>query len=84
MNMPGVTVETIADTMIQAYGNQDTKKATIGSRPGEKKHELLVSQYESERTYLLGDKYFVILPMIDTNRDYSAYHTLPKFPHVFF
>lgn len=84
MNMPWVTVETIADTMIRAYGNQDTKKATIGSRPGEKKHELLVSQYESERTYLLGDKYFVILPMIDTNRDYSTYHTLPKFPHVFF
>lgn len=84
MNMPGVTVDIIADTMIRAYGNQETKKVSIGSRPGEKKHELLVSQYESERAYLLGDKYFVILPMIDTGRDYSSYYNLPKFPHVFF
>ncbi len=84
MNMPGVTVETIANTIIQAHWNNNTKKVTIGSRPGEKKHELLVSQYESERTYLLGDKYFVILPMIDTGRDYSSYYRLPKFPHVFF
>lgn len=84
MNMPGVTVDTIANTMIRAYGDPQTIKTTIGSRPGEKKHELLVSQYESERTHLLGEKYFVILPMIDTGRDYSTYLKLPKFPHVFF
>ena len=84
MNMPGVTVDVIAETMIRAYGNPATEKVIIGSRPGEKKHELLVSQYESERTYLLGEKYFVILPMIDTQRDYSAYYSLPSFSHVYF
>ncbi len=84
MNMPWLTVDTIANTLIQAYGNLQTEKLVIWSRPGEKQHELLVSQYESERCYKLNNEYFVILPMIEIKRDYSEYHRLQKIPHAFF
>jgi UDP-N-acetylglucosamine 4,6-dehydratase/5-epimerase len=50
----------------------------IGSRPGEKNHELLVSQYEALNAYVYDTNYFVILPMIDTGRDYSQYRKSEK------
>lgn len=40
----------------------DAKRNVIGIRPGEKVHELLVTKEESRHTYLVGNKYYVILP----------------------
>ncbi|MCS0543761.1 polysaccharide biosynthesis protein, partial [Aeromonas veronii] len=37
---------------------------TLGIRPGEKIHELLLSEYESTNTISYDDEYFVILPSI--------------------
>lgn len=84
MNMPWITVDNIANAMIQVFGNTQSQKLVIGSRAGEKKHELLVSQYESPKCFVLDETYFVILPMIDTYRDYSIYQHLPKFEPTFF
>lgn len=84
MNMPWITVDNIANAMIQSFWNSESEKMIIGSRPGEKKHELLVSQYESANCYKLDSDYFVILPMIDTYRDYSQYESLSKFDLDFF
>lgn len=84
MNMPWVTVDNIANAMIKSFWNKDSEKVIIWSRPWEKRHELLVSQYESHNCYILDKDYYVILPMIDTYRDYSKYKNLKKFNFPFF
>lgn len=84
MNMPWITVDNITNAMIDTFWDENSKKIIIWSRPWEKKHELLVSQYESENCYILDKNYFIILPMIDTYRDYSKYNNLSKFEYEFF
>jgi len=84
MNMPGITVDNIANAMIKAFGDKNSKKIIIWPRPWEKTHELLVSQYESRNCYILDNNYYVIFPMIDTYRDYSKYAKLEKIKHLFF
>lgn len=84
MNMPWITVDNIANAMISTFWDNKSEKIIIGPRAWEKKHELLVSQYESINCYVLDNNYFVILPMIDTFRDYSIYSKLHKFKHTFF
>lgn len=63
MKMPGASIVDLAKVMIKYLGNKDTKVKLIGTRPGEKLSEVLVSRYESPRTFEYG-KYFLILPMI--------------------
>ena len=70
MNMPSFYMKDVAKAIINKYGNEETEILTIGRRIGEKQDELLVSEYEATRTYILGN-YYVILPDIDTDRDYS-------------
>jgi len=84
MNMPWITVDNIANAMIKSFWDDNSEKIIIWSRPWEKKHELLVSQYESNNCFVLDNNYFVILPMIDTYRDYSKYNNLKKFEFEFF
>ena len=49
--------------MIDLFGSKSTKKKIIGSRPGEKMDEVLVSRYEAPFTRVLNsDKYYVVLP----------------------
>lgn len=84
MKMPAISVEKIASSMIKTFWDSQTKQVTIGHRPGEKNHELLVSQYEALNSYVYDTNYFVILPMIDTYRDYSHYHKLIKTSFVSF
>lgn len=84
MNMPWITVDNIANAMIESFWNVSTEKIVIWSRAWEKKHELLVSQYESPNCYVLDENYFVILPTIDTYRDYSKYSWLETFKYNFF
>lgn len=62
MKMPSMRVDQIANAMIEKYGNSKTSIEFIGTRPGEKKHEVLVSNVEVNKTYELNDNYFVILP----------------------
>ncbi len=62
MRMSASTVETMADAIIEIYAKDNVEKKIIGSRPGEKKHEVLVSKNESIRTKIFNDKYYVILP----------------------
>ncbi len=78
MKMPAISVEGIADAIIETFWNTETQKIIIGYRPWEKNHELLVSQYEALNCYIYDTNYFVILPMIDTYRDYSRYSWLEK------
>ena len=60
--MPAIRIADLAHVMIKALGNEKTRIKTIGIRPGEKKHEVLVSRYEIERTIAIGD-FFALLPI---------------------
>lgn len=77
MRMPGATLTTIARTMIKLFGNDKTKITTIGLRPGEKRHEVLVSKNEAPFTRVLSKEYYLILPQL---QDRSAYEKYLKYP----
>jgi len=61
--MPAHTIGDLVDIMLKDVPKSKRKVTTIGVRPGEKIHELLVSQAESIRTVDMGS-YYVILPQI--------------------
>jgi len=58
--VPSARVTDIADALI---GEQKIKTEVTGIRPGEKVHEILVSEEEAFRTVARGD-YYVIKPML--------------------
>jgi len=62
LNMPSATVQTIADSMIELFGNNSTKVKKIGVRQGEKKHEVLVSKNEVPFTEDNSNDYYTIYP----------------------
>ncbi|MDB2572116.1 polysaccharide biosynthesis protein [Schleiferiaceae bacterium] len=79
MRMDATSVNNIADAMIAMFGDLDTKKVIIGSRPGEKMHEVLVSRYEAPFTKIISDKYYVVLPQ---HNDISLNETYKKYPNI--
>lgn len=64
MKMSSVTIENLAQVMINNLGNSNTKITITGIRPGEKLSEVLVSKYEIPRT-LDTDQYYIILPQLN-------------------
>ncbi len=57
---PAATAENIARALI---GDRDVELKIIGIRPGEKLHEILISEEECHHTLRRGD-YYAILPML--------------------
>jgi len=57
---PSATIENIAKALI---GLRDVPLKTIGIRPGEKMHEIMVSEEEANHCVRRGD-YYAILPML--------------------
>lgn len=57
------TLGDLVDVMLQSIPKKRKKVITVGIRPGEKIHELLVSKAESTRTIDMGN-YYIILPQI--------------------
>ena len=74
MNMPATTLQIIAETMIELFGNSDSSIKNIGVRPGEKIDEVLVSRNEASLTHKLSSKYYVILPQLN-NKALKAKYT---------
>jgi len=72
VEMPAMKIDDLAEVFVRELGNKSTEKIIIGERPGEKKHELLVSEDESKRTFQFG-KYFLILPMIEIKKIKQKY-----------
>ena len=66
-NAPAATVINLAKALI---GDMDTEIKEIGIRPGEKMHEIMVSEEEYHHTEKRGD-YYAILPMLPELRDKS-------------
>ena len=63
--VPSSTVLNIAKSLI---GDRDIEIEVIGERPGEKLHEILVSEEECRHT-ICRDKFYVILPMLPELRE---------------
>lgn len=61
--MPAHTIGDLVDIMLKDVPKRKRMVTTIGIRPGEKIHELLVSKAESIRTVDMGS-YYIILPQI--------------------
>jgi UDP-N-acetylglucosamine 4,6-dehydratase len=71
MNMPSFHVLDVAKVLIEHYGDDLTEVNEIGIREGEKIHEVLISEHESPHSYAFNKDYYVILPSIKINKDYS-------------
>lgn len=76
MRMPATTVKIISEAMIHLFGNEKTSSKIIGSRPGEKLDEVLVSKNESPSTKVVDEKHYVILPQSSDTATSKAYDSL--------
>ncbi len=66
--MPVVSISKLADAMIEALSKKTIiKKKFIGTKPGEKLYEELMSDEETSRSIEL-DRYFVVLPTMGKTR----------------
>jgi len=74
--VPSATVMNIAKALI---GNRPIDIETIGIRPGEKMHEILVSDEEANHSSKRGDYYAILsmLPELSNNKN-KAGNMLPK------
>lgn len=73
--MSAVDIGTLSKVMIEELGDEKTLIEYIGIRPGEKQHEVLISQGELGRITECQD-YFVVLPyefLLSQMRDLSSY-----------
>jgi len=68
-NVPGANVQNIAKALI---GIRKIEVKVTGIRPGEKMHEILVSEEEAHHCIKRGN-YYVILPMLPELRDTSGH-----------
>ncbi len=64
IQMPSFKILDLAQALIDAYGNENTKIIETSARPGEKIDEVLVSKYEVKNTYEYDKKYYLILPVL--------------------
>jgi len=71
MNMPSFHILWLAQILADHYGDDKTQIVQIGAREGEKIHEVLISEHEAPHAYVLNKDYYVILPSIKINKDYS-------------
>ena len=71
MNMPSFYINDLAEILIEFYGDEDTEIDNIGIREGEKIHEVLISESESVKSFIFDENYYVILPSIKINKNYS-------------
>jgi UDP-glucose 4-epimerase len=69
--VPQVPAAKVVDIAAALIANRRIKQTVTGIRPGEKVHEILVSEEEAHRT-VIRDPYFAILPMLPELRPAQA------------
>jgi FlaA1/EpsC-like NDP-sugar epimerase len=79
MNMPACYIRDVARVLMDKYGTVDVKE--IGSKPGEKLDEMLISKHEALLSYCFDENYYVILPTKCSAELENKYKQLPAFPH---
>lgn len=78
MVMPSCRIIDLADVLAEDLGVDDYKIRELGVRPGEKIHEILYSDYESQSTIVYDHEYLVILPTLNIPGLQEAYRSYPK------
>lgn len=84
MKMPSCKITDLAEVMIEHYGNKDTKIQEIGIRPGEKIHEILVSEHESPNAYKYGENYYLIMYKFSSTSNRKELEILTQYEKVNF
>lgn len=64
MKMPSCKIIDLAEVLMEASNKTNVGVEVLGIRPGEKLHEILLSEYESTTAIVYDDEYYVILPAI--------------------
>lgn len=64
MNSPACRIIDLAEVLIEENG-KDVCILESGSRPGEKLHEVLISDNEIDQTVVYNEDYFIVLPTVD-------------------
>jgi FlaA1/EpsC-like NDP-sugar epimerase len=77
MNMPACYIRDVADVLMEHYGQVAINE--IGSKPGEKLDEMLISKHDAGLSYYYDKNYFVTLPVKLTLELKTKYAQLPKF-----
>lgn len=77
MTMPTCRIVDLAEVLIEAIGIEATLIES-GIRPGEKIHEILLTDHESTTTIVYDEEYLVILPTIDIPGLRQHYDAYPK------
>ena len=72
MKMPSFYMKTIAEVIVDRYGDDRTEIVETGIRPGEKLDEVLVSKDEARLTYAFDDDYYLIVP--DTMQELTRHY----------
>ncbi|MHA0857019.1 polysaccharide biosynthesis protein [Paenibacillus sp. CMAA1364] len=80
MMMPTCRIVDLAEVLIEASGHQNVQIIEAGIRPGEKIHEILMSDFESKTTVVYDEQYLVILPTVDIPRLKLHYKKYPAVP----
>lgn len=62
MRMPATKILSLAEAVINVYGNEFSKMEIIGMRDGDKPHEVLISRVEAPLTREFSNEFFVIVP----------------------
>lgn len=78
MTMPTCRIVDLAEVLIEASGETSVSLIEKGIRPGEKIHEILMSDYESLTTVVYDEQYLVILPTLDIPGLKDVYGHYPK------
>ncbi|GAE30983.1 polysaccharide biosynthesis protein [Alkalihalobacillus hemicellulosilyticus] len=78
MKMKSCRIVDLIRVLEEQYATKGIEIKEIGIRPGEKLHEVLISNYESKNTYKFDEEYYVILPSHPSDNLVKKYSQLPK------
>ena len=79
MNMPACRIRDVAEVLMQSLGRVEVRE--IGTKPGEKLDEMLISHHEAPLARRFDDTYFVILPFRASPQLLDYYQHLAVFEH---
>ncbi|WP_307892850.1 polysaccharide biosynthesis protein [Bacillus swezeyi] len=78
MKMKACNILDLAEVLIEELASSPVGIKEIGIRPGEKLHEILVSNHEAPFTYLYDSQYYVILPSHPSEKLIHHYQKFTK------
>jgi FlaA1/EpsC-like NDP-sugar epimerase len=80
MKMKTCKIIDLAEVMVEELAVKSISYVDIGIRPGEKIHEILISENESRNTYEYNTNYYVILPEHPSQTLQNQYDENKKIP----